>query len=103
MITVKTPDGGSERITIVDVDVHIHERPKELAPYCDMPWRRSLEMMEEEPGRYNDIGKSMDSSTRCRMYACISLARSAPGESRARCRPRRPATGSWNVSMRARS
>jgi predicted TIM-barrel fold metal-dependent hydrolase len=55
MITVKTPDGGRERIPIVDVDVHIHERPKEIAPYCDMPWRRSLEMMEEEPGLYNDI------------------------------------------------
>jgi hypothetical protein len=48
MITVKTPDRGSERITIVDVDVHIHERPKEIAPYCDMPWRRSLEMMAEK-------------------------------------------------------
>jgi hypothetical protein len=77
MITVKTPDGGSQRITIVDVDVHIHERPKEIAPYCDMPWRRSLEMMEEEPGRYNDIGKSMDSaaSLRSSEIACLIIGR----------------------------
>jgi len=55
MYTIKTADGQSESIRIVDVDVHIHEQPKLMAPYCDMPWRKSLELMVEEPGRYNDI------------------------------------------------
>ena len=55
MYTIKSADGQSESIRIVDVDVHIHEQPKLMAPYCDMPWRKSLELMQEEPGRYNDI------------------------------------------------
>jgi uncharacterized protein len=55
MIQVKTRDGQTESIRIVDVDVHVHELPKDMAPYCDMPWRKSLELMEEEPGRYIDI------------------------------------------------
>jgi uncharacterized protein len=53
--TIRTADGKTESIRIVDVDVHLHEQPKLMAPYCDMPWRKSLELMEEEPGRYNDI------------------------------------------------
>jgi hypothetical protein len=32
-----------EDILIVDCDVHVHESPGELAPYCDMPWRKALE------------------------------------------------------------
>ncbi len=28
---------------ILDADVHINDTPGELAPYCDMPWRLSLE------------------------------------------------------------
>ncbi|MBI3942487.1 MAG: amidohydrolase, partial [Chloroflexi bacterium] len=55
MIPINTGDGRTESIRIIDVDVHVHERPKEMAPYCDMPWRKSLEIMEEEPGRYIDI------------------------------------------------
>ncbi|MSP11643.1 MAG: amidohydrolase [Chloroflexi bacterium] len=55
MISINTGDGRTESIRIIDVDVHVHENPKEMAPYCDMPWRKSLEMMEEEPGRYIDI------------------------------------------------
>jgi hypothetical protein len=31
-----------EDILVVDADVHVHESPKELAPYCDMPWRKAL-------------------------------------------------------------
>lgn len=55
MLSVRTRDGQTESVYVVDVDVHLHEQPKEMAPYCDMPWRKSLEIMEEEPGRYNDI------------------------------------------------
>ena len=27
----------------MDCDVHVHESPAALAPYCDRPWRTSLE------------------------------------------------------------
>ena len=32
-----------EDILVVDCDVHVHESPGELAPYCDMPGRKALE------------------------------------------------------------
>ena len=28
---------------VFDADVHIHERPADLAPFCEMPWRLALE------------------------------------------------------------
>ena len=40
---------------IVDADVHVHDAPAALAPYCDQPWRRSLEALAETPARYLDI------------------------------------------------
>jgi uncharacterized protein len=40
---------------VVDVDVHAHETPAALAPYCEMPWRKSLEVIGQVPGRYLDI------------------------------------------------
>jgi predicted TIM-barrel fold metal-dependent hydrolase len=42
-------------VTVVDVDVHVYDGPDELAPYCDMPWRRSLEHIASAPHRYNDL------------------------------------------------
>jgi predicted TIM-barrel fold metal-dependent hydrolase len=42
-------------LLIVDADVHVHESPAELAPYCDMPWRKSLEGMSEIRENYLDI------------------------------------------------
>ncbi len=42
-------------ITVVDVDVHVNETPAELAPYCDMPWRKALEHIETMPRRYLSI------------------------------------------------
>ncbi|MCF8567844.1 amidohydrolase [Alicyclobacillus tolerans] len=39
-------------IVVVDVDVHVHDTPTELAPYCDMPWRKSLEALKDVPERY---------------------------------------------------
>ena len=44
-----------EDTLVVDADVHIHESPAELAPYCDMPWRKSLEALSGVPERYLDI------------------------------------------------
>jgi len=42
-------------VVVVDADVHANESPAALAPYCDMPWRRSLELLAETPARYLDI------------------------------------------------
>jgi predicted TIM-barrel fold metal-dependent hydrolase len=44
-----------EDILVVDADVHVHESPGELAPYIDMPWRKSLEVLANVPERYLDI------------------------------------------------
>lgn len=43
-----------EDITIVDVDVHVHDVPAALAPHCEMPWRKVLENIAQLPYRYND-------------------------------------------------
>jgi predicted TIM-barrel fold metal-dependent hydrolase len=44
-----------EDILIVDADVHIHESPEEMARYCEMPWRKSLEVIANIPERYLDL------------------------------------------------
>ena len=40
---------------VVDFDVHIHEGPRDLAPYCELPWRKVLEALDKLPHRYLDI------------------------------------------------
>jgi uncharacterized protein len=42
-------------VNVVDADVHAHETSAAPAPYCDMPWRRSLEVLAGTPERYLDI------------------------------------------------
>ena len=42
-------------ILVVDCDVHVSDTPQELAPYCEMPWRKSLEVLSNVPQRYLDI------------------------------------------------
>src|SRR5947209_5244231 len=42
-------------VIVVDVDVHVNDAPGALAPYCEMPWRRSLEHLAGVPARYLDI------------------------------------------------
>ncbi len=49
-----------ERVTIddlivVDADIHVSDTPGALAPYCAMPWRKSLEALDKTPQRYLDI------------------------------------------------
>ena len=44
-----------EDIFVVDCDVHVHESPGELAPYCDMPWRKALENIADVEEYYLDI------------------------------------------------
>jgi predicted TIM-barrel fold metal-dependent hydrolase len=46
----KRPD-----MIIVDADVHINETPEALAPYIEMPWRKTLEHLSTLPRRYLDI------------------------------------------------
>ena len=40
---------GLDDVFIVDCDVHANEPPEALAPYIDMPWRRSLELLGRGP------------------------------------------------------
>src|SRR5436190_18246119 len=42
-------------LLIVDADVHVHESPGELAPYCDAPWDVALRNVADVPERYLDI------------------------------------------------
>jgi uncharacterized protein len=44
-----------EDILVVDCDVHVHESPKELIPYCEMPWRVALENIKDVQEFYLDI------------------------------------------------
>jgi uncharacterized protein len=36
-------------LLIVDLDVHVHEHPRALVPYIDMPWRVALENIQDMP------------------------------------------------------
>lgn len=47
--------GTATETVIVDADVHVSDTPGALAPYCDQPWRRSLEALAHTPLRYLDI------------------------------------------------
>jgi predicted TIM-barrel fold metal-dependent hydrolase len=40
---------------VVDADIHLEESPQDLAPYCEMPWQKSLEALEGVSLRYLDI------------------------------------------------
>ncbi len=53
--TLKGRAPKNKDFPVVDVDVHIHESPAALAPYCEMPWRKTLEMLADVPHRYLDI------------------------------------------------
>ena len=44
-----------EDLLIVDADVHVHESPGALAPYCDAPWDVALRNVADVPERYLDI------------------------------------------------
>jgi predicted TIM-barrel fold metal-dependent hydrolase len=44
-----------EDLLVVDCDVHVHESPGELVPYCDMPWRKALENVADVEEYYLDI------------------------------------------------
>jgi uncharacterized protein len=44
-----------EDLLVVDCDVHVHESAAALAPYCDPPWRTSLETVSDVQERYLDV------------------------------------------------
>ena len=55
----------SADVLIVDCDVHANDPPEAIAPYCDQPWRTSLEYLGTVPRRYLDApgyapGNTMD-------------------------------------------
>jgi predicted TIM-barrel fold metal-dependent hydrolase len=45
----------SKGVKVIDVDIHAHETPAALISYCEMPWRKSLELISTVPERYLDI------------------------------------------------
>lgn len=53
----QTGNGRSKAsdMVIVDADVHLHDAPAALAPYCAAPWRNSLDELAQTPARYLDI------------------------------------------------
>ncbi|MCC6312450.1 MAG: amidohydrolase [Thermomicrobiales bacterium] len=55
MTTTVSGRSRTSDMVIVDADVHVSDTPGALAPYCDMPWRMSLEELGQGPGRYLDI------------------------------------------------
>jgi len=44
-----------DELFVVDLDVHVNDTPAALAPFCELPWRKSLEALEKVPQRYLDI------------------------------------------------
>ena len=44
-----------EDVLVIDVDVHAHDTPEELAPYTDADWRPVLENLRDAPRRYLDL------------------------------------------------
>ncbi|MGH3108426.1 MAG: amidohydrolase family protein, partial [Rubrobacter sp.] len=44
-----------EDIFVVDCDVHVHESPEAIMPYCEMPWRKALETIKDAKEFYLDI------------------------------------------------
>jgi predicted TIM-barrel fold metal-dependent hydrolase len=44
-----------DELFVVDLDVHVNDTPAGLAPFCELPWRKSLEALEKVPQRYLDI------------------------------------------------
>ena len=41
-----------DELFVVDLDVHVNDTPADLAPFCELPWRKSLEALEKVPQRY---------------------------------------------------
>jgi predicted TIM-barrel fold metal-dependent hydrolase len=55
MLENRAPKNLPPNVRVIDVDIHAHETPAALIPYCDMPWRKPLEVISKVPERYLDI------------------------------------------------
>jgi len=53
--TAKGDGGPLAHLFIADVDVHVHDDPGALAPYCDPPWDDALRELTHVHERYLDI------------------------------------------------
>ncbi|WP_192258073.1 hypothetical protein [Mesorhizobium caraganae] len=49
------PTGKPNGLRIVDADIHLYDPPQALAPYCEMRWRKSLEIAGQGRHGYVDI------------------------------------------------
>ena len=80
----------SERLTlaemvVVDADVHVNDPPGALAPYCDQPWRMSLEALHGASYPYLHVpGYAPNMRHDPPIPGDIHTARSTP---RQRCEP----------------
>jgi len=54
-MSVQSNRTASDGMVIVDCDVHVNDLPEFLAPHCEMPWRKSLEILGATPRRYLDV------------------------------------------------
>ncbi|WP_234685921.1 amidohydrolase family protein [Bradyrhizobium monzae] len=54
-MSVQTNRAATDGMVVVDCDVHLNDLPQYIAPYCEMPWRKSLELLGSIPQRYLDI------------------------------------------------
>jgi hypothetical protein len=52
-----------EDILVVDCDVHVHESPRAIMPYCEMPWQKALETIQDVQEFYLDIPDFSPGST----------------------------------------
>lgn len=52
---VGTAGRQTERVMIVDADIHANDTPDALAPHCAMPWRKSLEALSGRHGDYLSV------------------------------------------------
>ena len=66
---------------IVDADVHLHESPEALAPYCELPWRKSLEALRGVPERYEEPRPPASRAPSARGVGVHSDGRTPGGES----------------------
>lgn len=44
-----------QRVFTIDADIHVNDHPGALAPWCEEPWRLSLQELSKLPSRYLDI------------------------------------------------
>ncbi|MGL3104570.1 hypothetical protein [Bradyrhizobium sp. BR 1432] len=54
-MSVQNNSVAKDGMVVVDCDIHVNDLPQYLAPHCEMPWRKTLEILSNIPQRYLDI------------------------------------------------